>query len=135
MSKNGVFFNTIKELKIMPVHKNSIKNLRGGRKLGSKNKTTLAKKKIEKLLNDQEDIKEKAKRINLSQDDLVEVLISTKENLDVPVAVEGERKFKRPNKEILKPSIQKNTLLTKSPQDVDNPRKVTLKEFLFGFND
>ena len=95
----------------------------------------ISKKKIEKLLNDQEDIKEKAKRINLSQDDLVEVLISTKENLDVPVAVEGERKFKRPNKEILKPSIQKNTLLTNSPQDVDNPRKVTLKEFLFGFND
>ena len=119
----------------MPVHKNSIKNLKGGRKLGSKNKTTLAKKKIEKLLNDQEDIKAKAEKINLSQDDLVEVLISTKENLDVPVAVEGERKFKRPNKEILKPSIQQNTLLTNSPQDVDNPRKVTLKEFLFGFND
>ena len=119
----------------MPVHKNSIKNLKGGRKLGSKNKTTLAKKKSKKRRRFNCFRKEKAKRINLSQDDLIEVLISTKENLDVPVAVEGERKFKRPNKEILKPSIQQNTLLTNSPQDVDNPRKVTLKEFLFGFND
>ena len=49
----------------MAVHPNSLKNLRGGRKKGSKNKTTLAKKDIEKLLETQDDIKEKAEKINV----------------------------------------------------------------------
>ena len=69
MSKNSVFFRGDK----VAIHPNSLKNLRGGRKKGSKNKTTLAKKDIEKLLETQEDIKEKAEKINLSKDDLVEV--------------------------------------------------------------
>ena len=54
MSKNSVFFRGDK----VAIHPNSLKNLRGGRKKGSKNKTNLAKKDIEKLLETQEDIKE-----------------------------------------------------------------------------
>ena len=111
----------------MAVHPNSLKNLRGGRKKGSKNKTTLAKKDIEKLLETQDDIKEKAEKINLSKDDLVEVLVASKEKK----IVEGKAKTKKPNKVAL-PSTD-HTLSTNDPQDVDiskiESRKPTLKEF------
>ena len=117
----------------MAVHPNSLKNLRGGRKKGSKNKTTLAKKDIEKLLETQDDIKEKAEKINLSKDDLVEVLVASKEKK----IVEGKAKTKKPNKVAL-PSTD-DTLSTNNPQDVDiskiESRKPTLKEFFFGFDE
>ena len=100
----------------MGVHPNSLKNLKGGRKKGSKNKTTLAKKDIEKLL---------------AKDYLVEVLIASKEK-----KVVGKAKTKKPNEEAL--PTTNNTLSTNNEQVVDNStievRKVTLKEF-FGFWD
>ncbi len=115
----------------MGVHPNSLKNLRGGRKKGSKNKTTLAKKDIEKLLDTQEDVAKKAEKINLSKDDLVEVLIASKEK-----KVVGKEKTKKPNEQAL--PTTNNTLSTDNQQVVDNStieaRKVTLKEF-FGFWD
>ena len=86
MFKNSVFFRGEK----VAIHPNSLKNLRGGRKKGSKNKTTLAKKDIEKLLETQEDIKEKAEKINLSKDDLVEVLVASKESTVLKNKVEGK---------------------------------------------
>tara|TARA_R100001163_G_C4968422_1_gene129330 strand:- start:97 stop:480 length:384 start_codon:yes stop_codon:yes gene_type:complete len=125
--KNGDFFRGV----ILGVHPNSLKNLRGGRKKGSKNKTTLAKKDIEKLLDTQEDVAKKAEKINLSKDDLVEVLIASKEK-----KVVGKAKTKKPNEQAL--PTTNNTLSTDNQQVVDNStievRKVTLKEF-FGFWD
>ena len=127
MFKNGDFFRGV----ILGVHPNSLKNLRGGRKKGSKNKTTLAKKDIEKLLDTQEDVAKKAEKINLSKDDLVEVLIASKEK-----KVVGKEKTKKPNEQAL--PTTNNTLSTDNQQVVDNStieaRKVTLKEF-FGFWD
>ena len=129
MSKNSVFFRGDK----VAIHPNSLKNLRGGRKKGSKNKTTLAKKDIEKLLETQEDIKEKAEKINLSKDDLVEVLVASKESKVSKNKVEGKEKIKKPNKTNPTPSIQDNNLSTNNLQDVDNsPRTATWKEFFFG---
>ena len=117
----------------MAVHPNILKNLRGGRKKGSKNKTTLAKKDIEKLLETQEDIKEKAEKINLSKDDLVEVLVASKESKVSKNKVEGKEKIKKPNKTNPAPSIQDDNLSTNNLQDVDNsPRTATWKEFFFG---
>tara|TARA_R110002049_G_scaffold11511_4_gene53970 strand:- start:496 stop:885 length:390 start_codon:yes stop_codon:yes gene_type:complete len=127
--KNSVFFRGEK----VAIHPNSLKNLRGGRKKGSKNKTTLAKKDIEKLLETQEDIKEKAEKINLSKDDLVEVLVASKESKVSKNKVEGKEKIKKPNKTNPTPSIQDNNLSTNNLQDVDNsPRTATWKEFFFG---
>ena len=127
MFKNGDFFRGV----ILGVHPNSLKNLRGGRKKGSKNKTTLAKKDIEKLLDTQEDVAKKAEKINLSKDDLVEVLIASKEK-----KVVGKAKTKKPKEQAL--PTTNNTLSTDNQQVVDNStievRKVTLKEF-FGFWD
>ena len=129
MSKNSVFFRGDK----VAIHPNSLKNLRGGRKKGSKNKTTLAKKDIEKLLETQEDIKEKAEKINLSKDDLVEVLVASKESKVSKNKVEGKEKIKKPNKTNPTPSIQDDNLSTNNLQDVDNsPRTATWKEFFFG---
>lgn len=129
MSKNSVFFRGEK----VAIHPNSLKNLRGGRKKGSKNKTTLAKKDIEKLLETQEDIKEKAEKINLSKDDLVEVLVASKESKVSKNKVEGKEKIKKPNKTNPAPSIQDDNLSTNNLQDVDNsPRTATWKEFFFG---
>lgn len=129
MFKNSVFFRGEK----VAIHPNSLKNLRGGRKKGSKNKTTLAKKDIEKLLETQEDIKEKAEKINLSKDDLVEVLVASKESKVSKNKVEGKEKIKKPNKTNPTPSIQDNNLSTNNLQDVDNsPRTATWKEFFFG---
>lgn len=129
MSKNSVFFRGDK----VAIHPNSLKNLRGGRKKGSKNKTTLAKKDIEKLLETQEDIKEKAEKINLSKDDLVEVLVASKESTLLKNKVEGKEKIKKPNKNNPTPSIQDDNLSTNNLQDVDNsPRTATWKEFFFG---
>ena len=126
---NSVFFRGDK----VAIHPNSLKNLRGGRKKGSKNKTTLAKKDIEKLLETQEDIKEKAEKINLSKDDLVEVLVASKESKVSKNKVEGKEKIKKPNKTNPTPSIQDNNLSTNNLQDVDNsPRTATWKEFFFG---
>ena len=131
MSKNGFFFGGV----VVGVHPNSLKNLRGGRKKGSKNKTTLAKKDIEKLLDTQEDIAKKAEKINLSKDDLVEVLVASKEKK--VEKVEGKAKNKKPNNQAL-PSTD-DTLSTNNPQDVDiskiESRKPTLKEFFFGFDE
>ena len=129
MFKNSVFFRGDK----VAIHPNSLKNLRGGRKKGSKNKTTLAKKDIEKLLETQDDIKEKAEKINLSKDDLVEVLVASKESKVSKNKVEGKEKIKKPNKTNPTPSIQDNNLSTNNLQDVDNsPRTATWKEFFFG---
>ena len=118
----------------MAINPKSLKNLQAGRKKGAKNKTTLAKKNIEQLLETQEDIKAKAEKIDLSKDDLVEILVRTKEET-IKDGIEGKPKSTKPNKKTSKPSIPaNNTLCTTNEQDVEIPsRKVTLKEFLFGF--
>ena len=68
-----------------------------------------------------------------SKDDLVEVLVASKEKK----IVEGKAKTKKPNKVAL-PSTD-HTLSTNNPQDVDiskiESRKPTLKEFFFGFDE
>ena len=134
-SRMECFFKLCKEKEQqMAINPKSLKNLQAGRKKGAKNKTTLAKKNIEHLLETQEDIKAKAEKIDLSKDDLVEILVRTKEET-IKEGIEGKPKLEKPNKKTSKPSIPaNNTLSTTNEQDVEIPsRKVTLKEFLFGF--
>ena len=57
----------------MPIHENSLKNLKPGRKKGSKNKKKLTKEDVKKLIDQTEDLKIKAQADDLSKDDLVEV--------------------------------------------------------------
>ena len=108
----------------MAVHPNSLKNLKPGRAKGSKNKKTLAKKDIETLIETTEEIKAKSEQTGLSKDDLVEVLVKSKQS-------SGMVKPKNPVK------IQKTVSedININPQDVEiRSRKVTLKEFFFGID-
>ena len=66
----------------MPIHENSLKNLKPGRKKGSKNKKKLTKEDVKKLIDQTEDLKIKAQANDLSKDDLVEVLVKAKKSAE-----------------------------------------------------
>jgi hypothetical protein len=124
----------------MPIHENSLKNLRPGRKKGSKNKKKLTKEDVKKLIDQTEDLKIKAKANDLSKDDLVEVLVKAKKSAE---SVEKKENPVKSNPSTL--SDDEITELRKLRDDalkthyeaedqpiVNQSRKVTIKEFFFG---
>ena len=130
----------------MPIHENSLKNLKPGRKKGSKNKKKLTKEDVKKLIDQTEDLKIKAQADDLSKDDLVEVLVKAKKSAE---SVEKKENPVKSNPSTLSDAeltelrklrdhdlkIHLNNKMLNESEDqpiVNQSRKVTIREFFFG---